>query len=259
MLKVVLVLLLLVALAPTAHSDVKFVKGDKTKPNVAEWSHLAITGKITKADVEQLRPLIVEATVESNLRVAGALAPQVMLHSLGGDVSAAIRIGRTLRALNAVVFVGLNAECSSACVLILAAGAQRDVFNGARVGLHRPYFEDKEFVGLNPSQARERYAVLEHGVRAYLKEMAIPDALFERMRAIPSRKIVYLSTKDLSALGLVGTDPATEELQRAKEKQYLGEDLAKYLDEIRNCADAGTPFSVCQERAQRSFKKRSAN
>lgn len=259
MLKAVLVLLQLTALAFTAHADVKFVKGDQAKRNIAEWSHVAITGKIVQADVEQLRALIIEATMESNLRVAGALAPQVMLHSPGGDVRAAIRMGHILRAVNAVVFVGLNAECSSACVLILAAGAKRDVFSGARVGLHCPYFGDKEFAGLSPAQARDSYAVLEQGVRNYLKAMAMPDALFERMRAIPSRKILYLNVKDLGTLGLVGTDPATEELERAKEKQHLGEDLSKYLDDIRNCVDAGTPFSICQERAQRAFKRRSAN
>jgi hypothetical protein len=63
--------------------------------------------------------------------------PEVLFpDSRGGSVSAAMAIGDAVRKTDLTVIVGPDDECSSACVLILAAGVQRRVVG--RIGIHRP-------------------------------------------------------------------------------------------------------------------------
>jgi hypothetical protein len=62
----------------------------------------------------------------------------VYLDSLGGDVAAAIEIGRLIRDQKMPAVIDSSAKCVSACVLVLAGATQRKI-RGA-VGIHRPYF-----------------------------------------------------------------------------------------------------------------------
>lgn len=255
----VFVFVILVLSAPAVQADVGIVEGDKSIPNMAQWPHLEISGNISSADADfdRLLKLVQVAMLSSNVLVAGTPAPQVMLNSSGGDVRAAMEIGRMLRAFNAVTIVGVNSECSSACVLILAAGARRIVFSGGRVGVHRPYFEESLFAGLSTTQARDKYAEMERRVKNYLKELSMPEALFEKMRSVPSRRLVYLKENELEELSLVGFDPAMEELERAKEKEHFGSETAKYkyLNDIRNCLDLGKSYDVCENIAGQAYKR----
>jgi hypothetical protein len=59
------------------------------------------------------------------------------INSQGGDVNAAIAIGRMFRKERAHLQVNENSVCISACVLILAGAVERPV-SGA-IGIHRPY------------------------------------------------------------------------------------------------------------------------
>src|SRR5437879_3563961 len=98
--------------------------------------HILISGEITRADADRIKslmPLLKNAEGK-------ALTPVVLLDSTGGDVLEAIRIGAFLREEQAWTVVEKDASCASACVLILAAGVHRDVYGGARLGLHRPSF-----------------------------------------------------------------------------------------------------------------------
>lgn len=245
--------------APPVQAEIRFVEGDKNIIDMAQWPHLEISGNISSpdADFDRLEALIKAALLSSNVLVGGTLAPQVMLNSSGGDVRAAMTIGRFLRAFNAFIIVGVNAECSSACVLILAAGAKRIVFTGGRVGLHRPHFEESLFAGLTTTQARDKYSEMERSVRDYLKDLGMPEALFEKMRSIPSRRLEYLKEDELEALSLVGFDPAMDELERAKEKEFFAKDPAKYkyLNDLRNCLDSGKPLHDCENSVRQAYKR----
>jgi hypothetical protein len=132
LIKPLLVFVILGLSASAAQADMRFVEGNKTILNIAQWPHLEISGNISSADADRLPRLLVTATLSSKVQVAGSLAPLVMLNSLGGNVEAAMKIGRMLRSASANTVVGMNAECSSACVLILAAGAHRLVLTDGR-------------------------------------------------------------------------------------------------------------------------------
>jgi hypothetical protein len=66
----------------------------------------------------------------------------VLLNSEGGDVAAAMSIGRMVREAQIVTAIHERSVCASACILILSGGVWRYARDDTRLGLHRPYFVD---------------------------------------------------------------------------------------------------------------------
>jgi hypothetical protein len=62
----------------------------------------------------------------------------VILNSPGGDIAAAMKIGRLIRKSPGRTMVEGTATCASACVLLFGAGISRIVFDGGKIGVHRP-------------------------------------------------------------------------------------------------------------------------
>ena len=90
-----------------------------------EWSSLKvfITEKITASDANQLAAH--EQDLQQNL-------VHVYLNSLGGDVDAAMAIGRLIRKYDGWTYIGdwlstmpLDSKCFSSCALIFIAGVRR--------------------------------------------------------------------------------------------------------------------------------------
>ncbi len=144
----------------------------------------------------------------------------VVLNSPGGDVMAAIDIGEEIRKQWVWTEMDDDGQCLSACVLILAAGAQR-IPAPNRVGIHRPYFDPELFANLPPNDAREKYDTLAKVVQQYLLRMGMPDELFREMMRQASSDMLILNAQRLAALGLLGTDPAYEEWMRARNNRRV--------------------------------------
>src|SRR5262249_4738049 len=129
------------------------------------------------------------------------ISPIVTIASPGGDVEAAMRIGRDLRRTEGdVISMG---PCYSACVLIAAGAVERTAF---AIGIHRPYFADATTA--NFAEADARYKKLMSDVREYLHEMNMPDEVFQIMQEVAPNELRTLSLKDMRRLGFVeGVDP----------------------------------------------------
>ena len=126
------------ALTTLANADTRFVEPRSELRSVQDRAHLHIAGQITDLDAKAVEQLITVATKASGFVThAGAKRPVVFLDSAGGEVLAAIRIGRILRQHAAWVWVDKGAECSSACAFILAGGVERNIATGARVRLKK--------------------------------------------------------------------------------------------------------------------------
>jgi ATP-dependent protease ClpP protease subunit len=148
------------------------------------------------------------------------LFPQAVIHldSPGGSVSAAMRIGELVRMGGMRTTVSRYDECSSACVLILAAGVIRVLFDG-RIGIHRPSFSEESGASmLNPEYATAQYNETADKVRSYLRRMGMSDDLFTAMLRVPSGQMRYLSAKELQSFGLDGEDPAWAEWYKVRTK-----------------------------------------
>jgi len=186
---------------------------------ITDQIHILIRGKITSDDVNKLKEAIEKARKETNWEtMGGTVMPLVILDSPGGEVLAAIEMGRILRSNNAQTWVLAECNCDSACVFLLAGGVERVVSPGASLGLHRPSFGNEFFAGLTLEKARDMYEKLIDRCNSYFAEMGISQRLLEKMLKIPSGEIIYINSSEAAAFGLYGKDPAFDEWDSAREK-----------------------------------------
>jgi len=136
-------------------------------------------------------------------RASGPCSINVWLDSPGGNVDAAMKIGRLLHDTSSCVRVGRFQRpvsssnlCASACVLVLAAGAVR--LADASIGIHRPYSVLGE--GTPSGDARCRAAA--ERIRAYLEEMLMPARLYEEMMRVSATDVHWLTRDEKRQLGL---------------------------------------------------------
>lgn len=93
--------------------------------------------------------------------------PYFKLDTPGGDVVAAMTIGRLLRKERAYVQIDPDAVCLSACVLVLAGAVEREV--QGKIGIHRPYFEIPADP-ISTDNIKEAYQNMLQQMRIYLRE-----------------------------------------------------------------------------------------
>lgn len=177
-----------------------------------------ITDEITSRDVTQVREIVQNMPKGTHL--------YFKLDSPGGNINAAMEIGRLLRKARATCMVLRGSKCYSSCVLVLAGAVDRKIEIGGEVGIHRPY---STYVGARDYQTTEKeYRKTEAAVRSYLKEMNLPERLFEAMVRVPSEKIRVLTRSEAEDLGFTGTDPVEQEVQDATDAAKYGISRREY-------------------------------
>lgn len=182
---------------------------------------LTLSGEIKKSDIIELQKLLPKHNV-------------IWLNSSGGDVSAAMDIGRLLRQSHIVALIDYNQVCASACVFVLAGSPSRIV--EGKVGIHRPYLPHDDATTVKEQKAS--YDSLREIIVNYLEFMNINPTLYDDMFRISSSNIKFLSTEELVLYGLSGRDPYVEEAANAieaKELQISKQELLKRKKEEENC------------------------
>lgn len=225
-----------------------------------QGANIIILGKIEHGDEIQFKKTVLD------LITRGYWVSMVKIYSPGGSTYTALDIGRQIRTLKASTVAptlftrpaGLRGcympsgqrmdfdtrtgqgdrrcECASACFLIWAGGYGRE---GGVVGIHRPYFDAKDFAALSSEVAETQYEVAAEGVKSYLMSMDIPDYLIRLMFSYSSANIRYLTKQELEPIS--GLPPAIEELKLAKCGQRPSDyaDVpAAVRDNYYNCAQA---------------------
>lgn len=181
----------------------------------------SITGEITSKDVVETRTALQNIGPDAR--------PLFDLNSPGGDIYAAMEIGRLIRKARATCIVRVDQQCSSACVLILAGGVERSVYG--KVVIHRPY---STYVGQRDYQSAENeYRRTETAVRTYLKEMNLSEKLFEAMVQVPPEQVRILSRKESADFGLTGVDAVEQEVRDAALAAVYGISKREYLSRKR--------------------------
>lgn len=177
----------------------------------------------------------------------GSNGPVVWLNSLGGDVDAAMLVGRILRMWQSRVYIDEKEQCASACVLALLGGIDRAPIGA--LGLHRPY---STAMPSSTSDASGEYQRMRTKVEVYMKEMNIPLRLLDVMSAIGPQEIRWLhwkhDEKELEELWISGRDPVWEDLaltKLAKEKNISKQELIERAHRARTqCGDLGERWSA---------------
>jgi hypothetical protein len=179
---------------------------------------LAITGEISVADVEAVIPMV-EKAAKAGLRMS------FDLDSRGGDVVAAMDIGRLMRRVRGIAVGGRDSMCLSACVFLLAGATER--IPPGTVGIHRPF---SARTGTKTFEAADQeYRALQSQIRSYFKTMNVSDALYEAIVRVPPEQIRVLSDIELRDFGLKGLDPAEQEVQDSLEASRYRITKAEYL------------------------------
>lgn len=146
------------------------------------------------------------------------------LDSTGGNVSAALKIGRFLRSKGAMAFIDEGAVCLSSCVYILAGATNRAV--GGRVGIHRPYEPNDQEI--SAAAQKDKYKKMEKDIVAYLQEMNIPKRLYEDSLFISPDRIKMLTASELQGYGLNVNDPYADEGSTVAKAKKLGISRKEY-------------------------------
>ncbi len=185
----------------------------------AEEVRVFLSGEITRADVDS-------AEVMARLLRSGKqkLADNtVWLASNGGDMDAAMHLGRLLRELGAFTFIGKDDQCLSACAFAFMGGERRRV--AGLLGIHRPFLPYTQ----NVPDRQLRFRHMQRVVQAYIEEMDFPASLYEAVMLVPPETIKMLSTADLQRFYLEGISPSSEDLADAGSARRLGLSMADYL------------------------------
>lgn len=197
-----------------------------------------ISGEITSMDVNQVKTIVQSKCAPGPDSFYGISKAMFSLNSSGGDIYAAMEIGKLIRKARATCEMSPKDKCYSACVFVLAGAVGRIV--GGEVGIHRPF---STYVGNRDYQnTQNEYRRMETAIRAYLKEMNLPDQLFEAMVRVPPEEIRILSDAELEAFGLSGTDPVEQDTEDAMDASYYGISKAESIRR-RASVNKGCPIS----------------
>jgi hypothetical protein len=142
---------------------------------------------------------------ERELDSRGVQGAVVTLNSPGGNLHAALRLGRLFRqrGLSTNVgsfdgsYFGASGECLSACVVAYAGGYFRFAHSGSLLGVHRLSSPQPTTYDLDIGQ------VVSASVTQYLQEMGVDVRLFARMTATAKDSISVLTRAEAVTLGLV--------------------------------------------------------
>jgi hypothetical protein len=143
--------------------------------------------------------------------------------SNGGDIDAAMDVGRLLRKLGIFTVIDKNDQCMSACVFAFMGGERRSV--AGRLGIHRPFFPHTQDLPDRQAQFRHMQKIL----RDYVDEMDFPSSLYEAVMLVPPESVKILAAADLKNFFLDGISPSSEDLADAASARHLNLSMGEYL------------------------------
>lgn len=158
------------------------------------------------------------------------------LNSTGGNVTAALNMGRFLRKKDAMAVVEENAVCISSCVYVLAGASNRSVHG--KVGIHRPYEPNDEETSV--AAQKTKYSKIGKMIGNYLHAMNVPTRLYEDSLFISPDRVRILSFDELQAYGLNMNDPYADESSSVSEAKRIGISRREYaVREVRSRGECG--------------------
>jgi len=201
-------------------SDTDYLRGLADGTQVAaEEVQVFLHGYITPADVYGAK--VMESLLrKGRQKIAGGI---VSFASNGGEVDAAMELGRILRKLGVSAVVAEGDLCLSSCVFAFMGGDRRTV--SGKIGIHRPYFASTREV----PDRRLHYRHLQKKLQEFIDELDFPPSLYEAVMAVPPESVSILTGSDLKRFYLEGMSPSTEDEADAASARGLGISLVEYL------------------------------
>ena len=198
--------------------------GEAGRQREAGTTACAFTVKL-RGVIDGSRLYLVRQALQRRDTVRRALHRDVDFHvdvdSQGGEIFAALEIGRIMRAERALISVGRGASCISACVFLLMGAIERHISGDARVGIHRPSLRAPQAEG--PGQGNEDKVVdaLSEQLVLYAQQMNVPRKIIDAMMLVPPDRVELLSASELATYGIKRVDAVALEEQRARSQSLL--------------------------------------
>jgi len=198
--------------------------GEAGQQREAETTACAFTVKL-RGVIDGSRLYLVRQALQRRDTVRRALHREVDFHvdvdSQGGEIFAALEIGRIMRAEGASIAVGKGASCISACVFLLMGAIQRHISGDARVGIHRPSLRAPQAGG--PRQGSEDRVVgaLSEQLVLYAQQMNVPRKIIDAMMLVPPDRVELLSASELATYGIKRVDAVALKERRARFQPLL--------------------------------------
>lgn len=153
------------------------------------------------------------------------------LASLGGNLDAALAMGRIAREAEMTVVVDREGRCASACVFLYAGGVLRAPYD--KILIHRPYLENSS---ASFTETQQRFSTIAQRAKAFLREVNVNEGLFDRMMTIPPEKAHALSHEEMEALGLGYRDQVHTEFVENRRAARAGMTKKEFLSKKEHTA-----------------------
>ena len=201
-------------------SDVAYARISASgAPLPAEEVRVFLAGEITSEDVSSAA-VMAGLLRSGKQKIAGNT---VWLASNGGDIDAAMDIGRLLRKLGVFTVIDQKDQCLSACVFAFMGGERRSV--AGRLGIHRPFLP----VRLDTPDRQARFRYLQKTLRNFIEELDFPPSLYEAVMMVPPESMHILAAAELKRFYLDGISPSSEDAEDAAAAGRLGLSMPNYL------------------------------
>lgn len=196
------------------------------------YCDIYIEGLIRPQDLEAFKNITESYKREKGVRFSGGslkplgiVIPTVYLNSSGGDVMTALAIGDLMYENQFIAKMDLGANCSSACVFILASSVIRTPLS-ADINIHRPYLSSTD---TSFAQIASNFAKIERIAVYQFKRVGVSAELWDAMMRVPPETTRRLSIEEIQRFGLLGADPAYEDATDSRSAKRLGITKQGYL------------------------------
>lgn len=141
-----------------------------------------------------------DARFESFLDALPAPPDAVAFHSPGGNVVAALAIGRAIRDRGLTTAMQPGRACNSACPSAFGGGVRRIAARDAWIGVHQTYFAGPEL--MTPNRAAYEIQILKARMMVFWQDMGVDPAIETLAMQTSADQIYYLVEDELTALRL---------------------------------------------------------
>ena len=119
----------------------------------------------------------------------------IALHSPGGVVQEALRMGQLVRDAEYNTLLTPDAACASACPLILFGGIERTVSRSSWVGMHQAAFLENSF--LSSAEAARQVQAIQGDVLEHTAKMGVDPRVQTHALRTPPEEVYYLLPEEI--------------------------------------------------------------
>ena len=131
----------------------------------------------------------------------GSYVKTIVLHSPGGSVQDALKMGRLIREKKFSTEVESGRYCASSCPLVFAGGVERRAGEKAAIGVHQ-VFAASAPAGARVGDGMDSAQRVSAECQRYLRDMGIDLAVWVHAMETPKDELFYFKPDELLALKL---------------------------------------------------------